>query len=140
MIKCQICFKQFSNKGNLNQHTKINNKSKAFKCDVCMKVFSTKFNLEVHQRAHTGEKPYACQVCNKKIARKDNLVRHQATHSDVRSFKCSICPKGRLFKTKDGLNSHMVFHYEPKFACSQCDYKCHKKWNLKVHEKTHDKK
>ena len=32
-----------------------------------------------------------------------------------------MCDK--YFKTKHGLNNHTVFHYEPKFACSYCDYK-----------------
>ena len=119
---------------------KIHNESKAFKCNVCLKRFPCKANLKIHYRTHTREKPFACQVCDKKFARKDNLVRHQATHSDVRSFKCSICPEGRFFKTKNGLNNHMVFHYEPKFACRQCDYKTHTKCNLKVHERLHHKK
>ena len=72
-----------------------------------------------------------------KFADKFTLVDHQATHSDVRNYKCSICQEGRFFKTKNGLNNHMVFHYEPKFACSRCDYKTHTSTNLKKHEKTH---
>ena len=74
------------------------------------------------------------------VKKKGDLVKHQATHSEVRSFKCSICPEGRLFKTKGSLRNHMVFHYEPKFACSQCDYKTHIKCNLNRHIKSHDKK
>ena len=46
----------------------------------------------------------------------------------------------RYFKTKHGLNNHTVFHYEPKFACSYCDYKTHTKGNLDRHEKSHKKK
>ena len=139
-FKCQICEKKFSNKGNLNQHMNIHNKSKSFKCDVCFKVFNQKSNLAQHYKTHTGEKPFACQVCDKKFARKIQLVQHQATHSEDKSFKCSICPEGRYFKTKHGLNQHMVFHYEPKFACSHCDYKTHTKQSLNKHTKAHEKK
>ena len=140
MFKCQICDKRYLSIETLNQHIKIHDESKAFKCDVCLKVFPYKSKLQIHYRIHTGEKPFACQVCDRKFALKGDLVRHQATHSDVRSFKCSICPEGRVFKTKHGLRNHMVYHYEPKFVCSRCDYKTHRKCILDKHLKTHEKK
>ena len=138
-FNCQVCYKSYSSKRSLNQHMNIHDESKAFKCDVCLKVFSLRKDLDRHYRTHTGEKPFACQTCEKKFSVKSNLVRHQATHSDVRSFKCSICPEGRFFKTKDGLRKHMIYHYEPKFACSHCNYKTHTTSNLKKHENLHEK-
>ena len=102
-------------------------------------MFSNENDLKRHYRTHTGEKHFVCQNCNRKFAVKSALVRHQATHSGVRSFKCFICPESRYFKTKRDLNQHMVFHYEPKFACSNCDYKTHTKSNLNKHKKFHEK-
>ena len=118
---------------------KIHDDSKSFKCDVCFKVFDRNSNLVQHYRTHTGEKPFNCQLCDSKFAKKSSLIRHQATHSEIRSFKCSICPEGRFFKTKSQLSNHMVYHFEPKFSCSHCDYKTHTTSNLKKHKKIHDK-
>ena len=116
---------------------RVHDNSKCFKCDVCLKVFTSKSHFSKHYRTHTGEKPFACQTCDRKFAEKGQLVRHQATHSELKPFKCSICPKGRFFKTKSQLSTHMVFHYEPKFCCTHCDYKSHNKSNLNRHKKTH---
>ena len=112
---------------------------KVFECDVCFKKFSCISALKALYKTHTGEKPFACETCGRKFAKKSNLVQHQATHSEVKYFKCSICPEGRFFKTKNGLNHHMVFHYEPKFSCNHCDYKIHTKSSLIRHIKTHNK-
>ena len=102
--------------------------------------FSSKIKLSSALYNAYREKLFACQVCDKKFAQKSTLVRHQTTHSDVRSFKCSVCPEGRFYKSKYELNRHMVYHYEPKFSCIQCDFKTHTKCNLKKHEKNHIKK
>ena len=139
MFKCQTCDKRYSSKKSLNLHMNIHDELKTLKCDICLKFFVSKSLLNRHYRTHTGKKPFACKACNKTFARKDHLVRHQATHSEVRSFKCSICPEGRYFKTKDCLNKHMVYHYEPKFACSHCDYKPYTSSDLNKHKLLHDK-
>ena len=138
IFKCKTCDKIFSSKSNLIQHVKTHEDLKAFKCDVCLKAFNQKSNLIKHYRTHKGEKPFACQVCDRKFAQKSDLVRHQATHSDVRSFKRSICLEGRYFKTKNQLTNHMVYHYEPKFACIHSEYKAHTKCNLDRHFKNHE--
>ena len=119
---------------------KVHDDSKGSKCDVCFKVFPYKSELVAHYRTHTGEKPFACQLCDKQFARKFDLIRHQATHSEIKSFKCVICPEGRLFKTKNQLSNHMVYHYEPKFSCSHCDHSSYRKCDLEKHEQTHIRK
>ena len=138
-FNCDICHRSYSNKGNLKQHIKVHDESKALKCDVCLKLFCNKTQLKSHYKTHTGEKPFACQICDRKFSLKHALTRHQASHRDDKPFKCSICPEGRYFKTKNGLSMHMVFHYERKFLCNYCDHKSYTKSSLNAHEKTHIK-
>ena len=118
-------------------HNKIHTGEKPFACQFCDRKFAHKSALTRHKATHTREKLFAFQFCGRKFAQKSNLVRNQATHSDVRNFKCSICPEGRFFKTKDQLNHHVIFHYEPKYSCSQCDHKSYTTSDLSKHEKTH---
>ena len=120
----------------------VHEKSKSFNCDVCLKVFSRKLTIInlMHYRMHSGEKPFACQICDRKFAVTFSLIQDKATNSEIKSFKCSICPEGRFFKTKHEFNNHMIYHYEPKFSCSHCDYKTHTKCNLNRHENTHIQK
>ena len=115
------------------------NDSEELKCNICSKVFSSKSSLRRHVKTHTGEKPFTCLTCGKKFFQKYDLVRHKVAHSEVKPFKCSICPEGRFFKTKDALNSHLVYHYKPKFSCSYCNHKTYSKSDLNRHLKTHYK-
>ena len=140
IFNCNICHRSYSTKGNLNLHMRVHDDLKGFKCNICFKNFQSQNDIKKHYRIHTGEKPFSCQICDKKFVQKIQLIQHEATHSKIKSFKCSICPEGRFFKTKKGLKEHMVFHFEPKYSCSHCDYKTHTKSNLTRHEKSHIKK
>lgn len=59
-VRCEICFKKFSNKGNLVQHYRIHKRehcnqkeSKPFKCDVCCKQFSSASTFRRHSHMHS---------------------------------------------------------------------------------------
>ena len=78
-----------------------------------------------------------CSTCDKKFAHKANLQNHETTHSDERKFKCEICQDERYFKTKQDLNNHMKFHYEPSYQCQVCQKSFHCKKDLNRHMRTH---
>ena len=139
MFSCLVCNRSYLSKKSLNRHMRIHDDSKSINCDVCLKNFPSKSHLEQHYRIHTGQKPFACQICDRKFAQKSNLVQHQTFHSEIKSYKCSICPEDRFFKTKVDFRRHMIYHYEPKFSCNQCDHKSYRKSDLTKHEKTHVK-
>ena len=59
-VRCQVCERKFSRKGDLKRHMLTQTKVKANECDICYKKFSLKGNLVEHFRIHLGEKPYGC--------------------------------------------------------------------------------
>ena len=49
---CQICKKQFSNQGNLNQHKVIHTWDTPFQCNMCGQQFKWRSQLKTHITTH----------------------------------------------------------------------------------------
>ncbi|GFR71666.1 zinc finger protein 235 [Elysia marginata] len=142
--------------------TKDNNGKVQLHCTRCEQIFCNIRNLKRHIMIHDDLRPYPCSQCSMSFRRKENLKKHMATHSDERPFKCSQCPfttktsqqlqshvrKHVLAKsfscpkcsytsrTQYELNHHLKRRHKPR-KCSQCDFICHNRLDLKKHMAIH---
>ena len=46
--KCDVCFKEFTQKRDLNRHIKLHSGVEDYKCSVCLKEFPRKTYMKVH--------------------------------------------------------------------------------------------
>ncbi|XP_065349784.1 zinc finger protein 778-like [Cloeon dipterum] len=139
-FKCNICFKAFTTRWNLNQHmwTHESPAQLPLKCDVqqCRKAFYRKEDLEAHKRSHTKHKAYTCNVCGMKFLRKSNCMRHYREHVKDKEHTCEICSK--TFHRSYYLAEHLRTHSgEKPFACHICGKNSTTKSNHNKHLKTH---
>ncbi|WP_150725840.1 RHS repeat-associated core domain-containing protein [Pseudomonas fluorescens] len=125
-LTCATCGKEFSHKGNFNQHLKKHTRELDYVCQepACGKFFARKHFLTAHMRTHKGDKPFACTTCDRTFADRSTLSKHLRTHLGVRPYACEEEGCGKTFARKDGLATHGQIHTGVKsFACEHptCD-------------------
>ena len=74
---CSVCGKTVW-ESYMATHMRMHSGEKPYECNICFKRFPKKQNLEGHMRSHTGEKPFACSGCDKRFALYSNMVTHKA--------------------------------------------------------------
>ena len=110
-------------------------------CDICFKEFRNKVSLRTHRNmVHKLGRKYTCAFCGKVLYSSQYLKKHEATHTGEK-FKgvvCKFCGKTVEY-TK--LKNHELTHTgEKPFKCSDCDYRCIQRSNLRIHMKGIHKK
>ncbi|XP_072025771.1 uncharacterized protein [Amphiura filiformis] len=148
--RCNICDKQFHNKGIYEEHLTVHSAVRKHNCEHCQKCFKTARALKRHNVSHSSE-PYKCTLCDFTTSWKGSLrvhyvgkhdsesrelqkcphcpfttrsklyiSRHIMLHSEDRPYICEHC--GKSFKSDIVLRAHLETHDNKTFPCDQCDY------------------
>ena len=82
-----------------------------------------------------------CDLCPYATKTNQNLKKHKKIHEKVIPLinECWDCDK--KFNTKKALSDHMRTHNkkDKNIKCDLCDFKTDRKFNLKQHQKVHEK-
>lgn len=142
-FQCATCSKQFPEKRALASHSLIhlNTEDLPYECYYCHKRYTRKHIMKQHfERAHplTTIK-FTCDICNKNFKSVHILKYHKLrVHEGSEQRVCDICAK--VFKTKEGYQSHLATHMgvkEPRAQCTLCGVWLKTKKILQKHMKMH---
>ena len=75
--KCKVCSKNFPNRKDLQEHTKVHTTTI---CPVCDKKFPSKSNMTKHVTSVHQEKKFTCKECNKQYCNNQTLKFHINRH------------------------------------------------------------
>ncbi|XP_048002642.1 gastrula zinc finger protein XlCGF57.1-like [Leguminivora glycinivorella] len=108
-----------------------------YQCHHCGQLFWDKLFLKKHVNTHSPLHHSKTENCgSKRHQTHTDIQTRLKTHTDDKPFWCTQCDY--KCRRKDQLRSHLIIHTDEKpFSCSYCDYKCRRKAHLKSHLMTH---
>ena len=132
---CPICLNTFPTLSQYRNHANNEHRT-ARKCNECDKYFKCKGALNAHVRIVHERPDFTCNICGEtrksKAGFEDHLLKHK---NEEETVKCPECEK--YFHTTYKMKQHLrAIHKKDKMLCSQCDYSCAEKSNLKRHIQT----
>ena len=134
--KCNVCHKQLRRRSHLKLHMLTHTGERPHQCDVCQTIFSQLSSLKIHMRIHTGERPHKCDMCQKSFTQYGTLKTHMLRHTGERPHKCDVCHKE--FTQRGYLKQHMLIHTgERPYECDVCGKQFTERNHLKTHMLTH---
>ena len=133
-FSCDICAKQFWQKGHLNEHMKLHGDKHYYGCETCGETFKQSYGLRNHKaRCHAMDLPKRRTGRPRRSKAKtvgselESTVNNgeesqqQAADIDVESLhKCEFCEE--TFPTTTKLKNHITWHATRKrFKCLVCN-------------------
>nr|CAD7392803.1 unnamed protein product [Timema cristinae] len=136
---CDICSKEYKNKGTLDMHKKTHSGgSENYVCDMCNFTTPWKTSMTIHRRRHLGKTSFQCDLCDKAYYKKCELEQHKYVHNTSKPYQCDVC--GASYMQKHTLWQHTQSKHSadaPQFPCPHCGRLYIFKSKLKSHIKTH---
>lgn len=116
-MKCSVCDKLFSTKGNLTRHMNTVHSTKRYSCHMCIKSFNREDYVKIHkllvhgkEKTDTSSYPLECRDCGKRYKSRGGLSYHIDSQHNEDVHHCCLCI--RRFSTRGVLKVHMKRNHE----------------------------
>ncbi|KAH1002496.1 hypothetical protein HUJ04_008579 [Dendroctonus ponderosae] len=131
---CKTCRRSYKNKRHLYRHEKEEcvGVQPKFKCDSCGIMFRRKYHLSRHTISkHNSDFLDEDFISAEFVIRE--VLRKNTTKSSAKNYQCPQCLKA--YKHKHVLKRHSEFEcgMAPQFACTICDHKSKRKYDMTLH-------
>lgn len=148
---CKSCSVSCSTLDKLLRHMARHASSKRLYCPACPSVFEFKNELYKHCKAVHAElkETYRCQFCDKSYIMLSTLHHHLVLNHNYyttttrptkvappKDLICKFCLKGKVYKNKVTLETHIRVHHgdgKDLLQCDQCDRMFLHKSTLQLH-------
>jgi hypothetical protein len=142
-FECDLCNKTYPRKMNLGSHLKHHFVLGKYKCICCLTLFDLnglRFHANKDQKScqRITQNDLICKICGKVCRTFDARKYHEKVHGD--KIQCNICEKYfKQHSIKPHLKLHELKKHERKIKCGHCPMKFFTRFDMKCHEKIHNR-